>query len=75
LAENAGRINVKEWLRENIARFNLEQPEMVFIEMVPDEFLTQEAIEAEGGARRRRSVNSLLTTASEPCRRMRMLYL
>jgi len=38
LAENAGRINVKEWLRENIARFNLEQPEMVFIEMVPDDF-------------------------------------
>ena len=30
---------VKEWLRENIARFQLEQPEWWKIEMVGDEFL------------------------------------
>ena len=46
---------VKEWLRENIAKFILEQPEWWKIEMVGDEFLPHEAIEAEGGARRRRS--------------------
>jgi len=46
---------VKEWLRENIARFQLEQPEWWKIEMVGDEFLPAQAIEAEGGARRRRS--------------------
>ena len=46
---------VKEWLRENIARFNLEQPEWWKIEMVGDEFLPQFAIEAEGGLRRRRN--------------------
>ena len=52
---------VKEWLKENIDRFILEQPEWWKIEMVGDEFLPQEAIEAEGGARRRRrsSVNSV----------------
>ena len=46
---------VKKWLRENIARFNLEQPEWWKIEMVGDEFLPQFAIEAEGGLRRRRN--------------------
>jgi hypothetical protein len=46
---------VKEWLRENIDRFKVEQPEWWKIEMVPDEFLPEEAIEAEGGVRRRRS--------------------
>ena len=46
---------VKEWLRENIDRFNLEQPEWWRIDLVGDEFLPQQAIEAEGGARRRRS--------------------
>ena len=45
---------VREWLRENIDRFQLEQPEWWKIEMVPDEFLPPEVIEAEGGARRRR---------------------
>ena len=46
---------VKEWLRENIARFNLEQPEWWKIDMVGDEFLPREAIEAAGGTQRRRS--------------------
>ena len=46
---------VKEWLRENIAKFILEQPEWWKIEMVGDEFLPQFAIEAEGGLRRRRN--------------------
>ena len=46
---------VRAWLRENIDRFQLEQPEWWKIEMVGDEFLPNEAIEAEGGAHRRRS--------------------
>jgi len=51
---------VRVWLRENIARSQLEQPEWWKIELVPDEFLPAQAIEAEGGARRRRSsVNSV----------------
>jgi len=52
---------VRAWLAENIDRFILEQPEWWKIEMVGDEFLPQQAIEAEGGARRRRrsSVNSV----------------
>ena len=40
---------VKEWLRENIGRFNLEQPEWWKIDMVGDEFLPELAIAAEGG--------------------------
>jgi len=51
---------VKEWVRVNIDRFQLEQPEWWKIDLVGDEFLPQQAIEAEGGARRRRSsVNSV----------------
>jgi hypothetical protein len=42
---------VRAWLRDNIGRFQLEQPEWWRIDMVGDEFLP----EAEGGARRRRS--------------------
>ena len=45
---------MKEWLRENIARFNLEQPEWWKIDMVPDEFLEERVIEAEGGRMRKR---------------------
>ena len=46
---------VRAWLSENIDRFQLEQPEWWKIEMVGDEILPSLAIEAEGGARRRRS--------------------
>ena len=46
---------VRAWLSENIDRFQLEQPEWWRIDMVGDEFLPRLAIEAEGGARRRRS--------------------
>jgi len=45
---------VKEWLRENIDRFNLVQPEWWKIDMVPDEFLEERVIEAEGGRMRKR---------------------
>ena len=46
---------VKEWLRENIVRFQLELSEWWKIEMVGDEFLPREVIEAAGGTQRRRS--------------------
>jgi len=52
---NGCEDEVRVWLRENIDRFQLEQPEWWKIEMVGDEFLPQEAIEAEGGTGRRRS--------------------
>ena len=44
---------VREWLRENIDRFQLEQPEWWKIEMVGDEFLPKEA------RRRRSSMDSV----------------
>ena len=57
---NGCEDEVRVWLRENIDRFQLEQPEWWKIEMVGDEFLPAQAIEAEGGARRRRrSVHSV----------------
>ena len=46
---------MREWLEENIAWFQLEQPEWWRIEMVGDEFLPAQAIESEGGRRRMRS--------------------
>ena len=51
---------VRVWLGGDIDRFQLEQPEWWKIDLVGDEFLPSLAIEAEGGARRRRSsVHSL----------------
>ena len=57
---NGLESEVRAWLSENIDRFQLEQPEWWKIDLVGDEFLPSLAIEAEGGARRRRSsVHSL----------------
>ena len=47
---------VREWLRENIGRFQLEKPEWWNIEIVGDEFLPQQVRLAEGGSRRRKSL-------------------
>jgi len=47
---------VKEWVASNIARWKTEKPDWFRIEMIPDSFLP---VEAEGGARRRRSRVSL----------------
>ena len=50
---------VKEWVGANIARWQMEKPSWLKIEMTPDVFLPRDVLEAEGGARRRRSSVSL----------------
>jgi len=50
---------VKEWVAENIDQWRRDQPNWFKIEMIPDEFLPKDVLEAEGGAKRRRSSVSL----------------
>jgi len=52
---------VKEWVANNIDRLNEEKPDWFAIEYIPDEFLPQAVLEAEGGTHRksRRSSVSL----------------
>ena len=47
--------DIKQWVAENIEEWREERPEWFKVEMIPDEFLPVEVIEAEGGAKRRRS--------------------
>jgi len=53
---------VKEWVAENIDQWRRDQPDWFKIEMIPDEYLSKEVFEAEGGAKRRRSSMSLRET-------------
>jgi len=50
---------VKEWVAENIDKWKRERPDWFKIEMIPDELLPKNVLEAEGGAKRRRSSVSL----------------
>ena len=50
---------VKEWVAENIDKWKRERPDWFKIEKIPDELLPQDVLEAEGGAKRRRSSVSL----------------
>jgi len=50
---------VKEWVAANIDEWRRIEPDWFNIEMIPDELLPKEVIEAEGGAKRRRSSLSL----------------
>jgi len=50
---------VKLWVAENIDGWRRETPDWFKIEMIPDEFLPKDVIEAEGGLKRRRSSMSL----------------
>jgi len=50
---------VKEWVAENIDQWRSDQPDWFKIAMIPDELLPKDVLEAEGGARRRRSSVSL----------------
>jgi len=50
---------VKVWVAENIARWQLEKPEWFKIEKIPDYYLPAETLIEAGGARRRRSSVSL----------------
>ena len=49
---------VKEWVADNIDRWKLEKPDWFKIELIPDEFLSKEVLEAEGGANRKRRRSS-----------------
>jgi len=46
---------VKEWVGANIARRKVKKPDWIIIEMIPDDVLPRDVLEAEGGAMRRRS--------------------
>ena len=50
---------VKEWVAANIDQWRREMPDWFNIAMIPDELLPKDVLEAEGGARRRRSSVSL----------------
>ena len=52
-------IHVKEWVKNNIDRWQEEAPSWFKIEKIPDEFLPVEVLVAEGGANRTRSTVSL----------------
>jgi len=45
---------VKEWVKENIERWRSEKPSWFHVDLIPDDFLPVDVIEAEGGTRRRR---------------------
>ena len=45
---------VKEWVANNIDRWKVDKPERFKIELIPDEFLPQAVLVAEGGANRKR---------------------
>ena len=45
---------VKEWVADNIVRWKEEKPAWFKIDKIPDDFLPQAELEAEGGAQRRR---------------------
>ena len=46
---------VKAWVAANIGKWRAEKPDFFKVEMIPDDYLPKEVLEAEGGARRRRS--------------------
>jgi len=46
---------IKEWVKENIERWRSEKPSWFQVDLIPNEFLPVDVLEAEGGARRRRS--------------------
>jgi len=52
-------VEVKKWVAENIKQWIEERPDWFKIERIPDEYLPKDVLEAEGGARRRRSSVSL----------------
>ena len=46
---------IKEWVEANIARWKEEKSSWFKIEMIQDNFLPKDILEAEGGAKRRKS--------------------
>ena len=52
-------VKVKEWVANNIDRWKVDGPNWFKIEYIPDEFLPQAALEAEGGKNRKRRRSSV----------------
>ena len=48
---------IKQWVKENIERWRSKNPSWFNIDLIPDDFLPVIVFEAEGGARRRRSIS------------------
>ena len=57
---------IKEWVKENIEKWRSENPSWFQVDLIPDDFLPVDVFEAEGGARRRRSVLSLREAVGLP---------
>jgi len=53
------RGEVKEWVGANINRWRMKNLEWFRIELIPDEFLPKEVLEAEGGSNKRRRKSNL----------------
>jgi len=50
---------VKNWVCENISRWELEKPDWYKVESIPDEFLPEDVFDRIGGkTRRRKSVTN-----------------
>jgi len=57
------KVEMTEWVANNIDRWKDDKPDWFRIEKIPDEFLPRAILEAEGGVGgRRRSVDGLSTT-------------
>ena len=46
---------MKKWVAENIKQWIEERPDWFKIEKIPDEYLPNDVLDAEGGLQRRRS--------------------
>ena len=50
---------MKEWVANNIDRWKVDNPDWFKIELIPDEFLPQVVLVAEGGLGRKRRRSSI----------------
>jgi len=57
---------VKEWVKNNIDRWEEEAPNWLKIEMIPDDFLPTEVLVAEGGVNRTRSTVTMREIVAIP---------
>jgi len=58
--------DIKDWVKENIERWRSEKPSWFKVDLIPNDFLPVDVFEAEGGAKRRRSVLSLREAVGLP---------